>query len=111
MDCTGFFIHFVIPPKVILVVICVRAGRFAIVTIDIDFDTDGQQEVSFESDDAAFQLKFGGRYDFSDRWFAEGGATYLAASSVKMELPADSSQTIESDYQHWTVTAGVGFRF
>ena len=79
--------------------------------IDIDFDANGEQEISFESDDTALQLKFGGRYDFSDRWFAEAGATYLAASGVKMELPADASQTIESDYQHWTVSAGIGFRF
>ncbi len=79
--------------------------------IDIDFDADGQQEVSFESDDTAFQVKFGTRYDFSSRWFAEAGATYLTASGVRMELPADSSQTIESDYNHWTISAGIGFRF
>ena len=79
--------------------------------IDIDFDSDGQQEISFESDDTALQLKFGGRYDFSERWFAEAGATYLAASGVSLELPADSAQTITSDYNHWTVSAGIGFRF
>lgn len=79
--------------------------------IDIDFDAGGQQEVSFETDDTAFQLKFGARYDFSERWFAEAGATYLAASGVTMELPEDSAQTIESDYDHWTISAGIGFRF
>jgi outer membrane protein W len=79
--------------------------------IDIDFDSDGQQEISFEGDETALQLKFGARYDFSDRWFAEAGATYLAASGVTMELPADSVQTLESDYDHWTVSAGIGFRF
>lgn len=79
--------------------------------IDIDFDSNGQQEISFETDDTALQFKLGGRYDFSDRWFAEAGATYLTAGGVKMTLPADSAQTIESDYDHWTVTAGVGFRF
>lgn len=79
--------------------------------IDIDFDSDGQQEISFEGDDTGLQLKFGARYDFSDRWFAEAGATYLAASGVTMELPEDSAQTLESDYDHWTVSAGIGFRF
>ena len=79
--------------------------------IDIDFDTNGQQEISFETDDTALQFKFGGRYDFSERWFAEAGASYLTASGVKMALPEDSSRTIESDYDHWTVSAGVGFRF
>jgi hypothetical protein len=47
--------------------------------IDIDFDDAGQQEVSFESDDGGFQLKPGGRYEISERWFIEAGATYLPA--------------------------------
>lgn len=78
--------------------------------IDIDFETNGQ-ETSFEESDTGFQFKLGGRYDFSDRWFAEAGATYLLADGVTMELPADPSQTIESDYDHWTLSVGVGFRF
>jgi hypothetical protein len=79
--------------------------------IDIDFDRDGEQEISFETDDTALQLKFGGRYDFSERWFAEAGATYLTASGVTMELPEDNAQTISSDYDHWTFQLGAGFRF
>jgi len=79
--------------------------------IDIDFDRNGEQEISFESDDTAFQFKFGGRYDFSDRWFADAAATWLSASSVTMELPADESQTITSDYAHWTLQFGLGLRF
>ena len=86
-------------------------GIVYIQEIDIDFDANGQQEISFESDDTALQLKFGSRYDFSDRWFAEAGATYLAASGVTMTLPADPAQTIESDYRHWTISAGLGLRF
>ena len=79
--------------------------------IDIDFDDGGQQEVSFESDDTAWQFKLGGRYDFSERWFVDAAATYLVASGVRMELPADPSQTIESDYDHLTLSLGVGWRF
>ncbi len=79
--------------------------------IDIDFDDGGQQETSFESDDTAWQFKVGGRYDFSDRWFVDAAATYLVASSVEMELPADSSQRIESDYDHLMLSLGVGWRF
>jgi hypothetical protein len=79
--------------------------------IDIDFDRDGEQEISFESDDTALQLKFGTRYDFNDRWFAEAGATYLTADGVTMELPADGTQTITSDYEHWNLQLGVGLRF
>jgi opacity protein-like surface antigen len=79
--------------------------------IDIDFDNGGEQEISFETDDTAWQLKVGGRYDFSERWFVDAAATYLAASSVRMKLPADTSQTIESDYDHLTLSLGVGWRF
>jgi len=79
--------------------------------IDIDFDDAGQQEISFESDDGGFQLKLGGRYDISDRWFIEAGATYFAGGSITMELPADSSQTIAADYDHWSASIGAGIRF
>lgn len=79
--------------------------------IDIDFDDGGQQEISFESDETAWQFKVGGRYDFSERWFVDAAATYLAASSVRMELPADPSQTVESDYDHLMLSLGVGWRF
>lgn len=78
--------------------------------IDIDFETSGE-ETSFEESDTGFQLKLGGRYDFSDRWFAEAGATYLVADGVTMERPSDPTQTIESDYDHWALSVGVGFRF
>ena len=79
--------------------------------IDIDFENGGQQEISFESDDTAWQFKLGGRYDFSDRWFVDAAATYLVASGVRMELPADPTQAIESDYDHLMLSLGVGWRF
>jgi outer membrane protein W len=79
--------------------------------IDIDFDNDDQQEISFESDDSGFQLKFGGRYDFSDRWFVEAGATYFAGGGIEMKLPADGNQTLSADYDHWSASIGAGLRF
>lgn len=79
--------------------------------IDIDFDSGDQQEISFESDDTAWQFKLGGRYDFSERWFVDAAATYLMASSVRMALPADRSQVIQSDYDHLMLALGVGWRF
>lgn len=79
--------------------------------IDIDFDNGGEQEVSFESDDTAWQFKLGSRYDFSERWFVDAAATYLVAGGVRMELPADPSQSLESDYDHLTLSLGVGWRF
>jgi len=79
--------------------------------IDIDFDNGDQQEISFESDDTAWQFKVGGRYDFNERWFVDAAATYLMASNVRMELPADRSRTIQSDYDHLMLSLGIGWRF
>ncbi|MDX1508511.1 MAG: outer membrane beta-barrel protein [Woeseiaceae bacterium] len=79
--------------------------------IDIDFDDAGQQEISFETDDSGLQFKFGGRYDFSDRWFAEAGATYFSVDGVRMELPTEPTQTLTSDYDHWTASIAVGLHF
>lgn len=86
-------------------------GYLYLQEIDIDFDADGAQEVSFESDDGGFQIKLGGRYDMTDRWFVEAGATYFAGGDVTLELPADSSETIAADYDHWTMSIGAGIRF
>lgn len=79
--------------------------------IDIDFDNDGAQEVSFETDDSGLQFKLGGRYDVSERLFLEADATYFSADSIRMELGGSSTETIESDYQHWTVSLRGGIRF
>jgi outer membrane protein W len=79
--------------------------------IDIDFDNGGQQEISFETDDSGLQLKFGGRYDFSDRWFMEAGATYFDGGSIRMEIPSDADQGLTADYQHWSFSLGAGLRF
>ena len=86
-------------------------GYLYLQEVDIDFDNDGEQEISFETDDGGFQLKFGGRYDFSESWFVEGGATYFAGSDIRMERPADSSQTLAAEYEHWSVSLAAGFRF
>lgn len=79
--------------------------------IDIDFDNAGQQEISFESDDTALQLKLGTRYNRSNRLFFDASATYLAGSNVEMSLPSDSSEVVEADYNHWALSVGVGWRF
>lgn len=79
--------------------------------IDIDFDNAGEQEISFETDDTAWQAKVGAIYNLSDRWFVDGSLNYLTASSIRMAIPGDPSQTITSDYNHWTGSVGIGFRF
>ncbi|MGB5256700.1 MAG: outer membrane beta-barrel protein [Woeseiaceae bacterium] len=89
----------------------VAAGYLLLQEIDIDFDTSGQQEVSFETDDGGPQIKFGGRYDATERWFVEAGATYFDAGSVRMELPGAPLETLQSDYESWTLSIGAGFTF
>jgi outer membrane protein W len=86
-------------------------GYLYLQEIDIDFDNGGEQEISFESDDGGFQLKLGGRYDFSDRWFVEAGATWFAGGSITMERPDDATLTLSGDYDHWAVSVGGGIRF
>lgn len=89
----------------------VGAGYLLLQEIDIDFDSSGQQAVSFETDDGGPQIKFGGRYKASDRWFVEAGATYFDAGSVRMKLPASPGETLQSDYEHWSLSLAAGFLF
>ncbi len=79
--------------------------------IDIDFESESGEEFEFDADDTAFQFKVGGRYDFSERWFVDAVATYLVADGIKMRGTADRRQTVTSDYDHWKLGVGVGFRF
>jgi hypothetical protein len=88
---------------------CVGAGYLFLQ--EIDFDTSGQQEVSFETDDGGPQIKFGTRYRASDRWFVEAGATYFDAGTVRLELPASPIETLQSAYENWTFSLAAGFNF
>ncbi|MEM8546932.1 MAG: OmpW family outer membrane protein [Pseudomonadota bacterium] len=88
----------------------VGAGVVFIQEIDIDFEIGGV-ETSFETDDIAGQLQAGVRIGGGERWFADLGVRYLAASSVDLELPADGGQVIRADYDPLTITLGAGWRF
>ena len=88
----------------------VGAGIAFIQEIDIDFETAGT-ETSFETDDIGLQLQAGARYRLGERWFVDAGVRYLIASDVELELPADSSQTVTSDYDPLTLSVAVGWRF
>lgn len=88
----------------------VGAGVSFIQEIDIDFELAGQ-ETSFETDDIGIQLQAGARYAINDRWFADAGVRYLVANSVELELPADASQTLTSDYTPLTFSVGIGVKF
>lgn len=86
-------------------------GIVYIQEIDFDFEGSAGGDFEFDTDDAGLQFKFGGRYDFNDRWFADAKATYLTASDIRMRNTADRTQTLTSDYDHWTLAFGFGFRF
>lgn len=89
----------------------IGAGYLFLQEIDIDFESSGQQEISFETDDGGPQIKLGARYRASDNWFVEAGATYLDAGSVRMELPASPGETLQSNYENWTLSLAAGFTF
>ena len=88
----------------------VGAGVVFVQEIDIDFEVGGQ-ETSFETDDIGFQVQFGARYDFGERWFLDARVRYLALSGVELEFPSDTSRIVEADYAPLTVSAGIGYRF
>jgi opacity protein-like surface antigen len=79
--------------------------------IDIDFDNQGDQEISFETSDTAWQARIGATYNLTERWFVDGSLNYLTASGVRMEIPGEPSRTITSDYNHWMGSVGIGLRF
>ena len=86
-------------------------GLVYVQEIDIDFEDDAGNETEFDGDDTALQVKFGGRYDFSDRWFVDASARWLTTDGVRMRGTNDASQTITSDYDHWSFSVGAGFQF
>ena len=88
----------------------VGAGVVFVQEIDIDFEVGGQ-ETSFETDDIGFQVQFGARYDFGERWFLDARVRYLALSGVELEFRSDTSRIIKADYAPLTVSAGIGYRF
>ena len=88
----------------------VGAGLVFVQEIDIDFEIDSM-ETSFETDETGLQLQAGARYDLNDRLFMDLTARYLTVSGARMEFPADTSRTVESDYSPLTLSLGLGWRF
>ncbi|NJN64557.1 MAG: porin family protein [Acidobacteria bacterium] len=88
----------------------VGAGLAFFDEIDIDFEGEGIEN-SYSGGDIGFQILAGARYDVGERFFLDAGLRCVSVSSVDLEDEGTSGQTISADYQPWSVTAGVGFRF
>ncbi|MEM9403533.1 MAG: porin family protein [Pseudomonadota bacterium] len=88
----------------------VGAGFAFVQEIDIDFEVNAM-ETSFETDETGLQLQAGARYDLGDRLFLDLTARYLTVSGARLEFPADTSRSVESDYSPLTLSLGLGWRF
>ena len=78
--------------------------------VDIDFEQGGQ-ELSYSGDGFGVQLLAGARYDFGERWFLDAGLRYLSAGEVTMDGEGAATGRVRADYEPWSATFGVGWRF
>jgi len=78
--------------------------------VDIDFEQGGQ-ELSYSGDGFGVQLLAGARYDFGERWFLDAGLRYLSAGEVTMDGEGAATGRVRADYEPWSATIGVGWRF
>jgi opacity protein-like surface antigen len=85
-------------------------GAVWLTEVDIDFESAGT-ETSFSGDGFGVQAIFGARYDLGERWFLESSVRYLAAGSVDLRDEADPVRRLDADYDPWSVTVGIGWKF
>ena len=78
--------------------------------VDIDFEQGGQ-ELSYSGDGFGVQLLAGARYEFGERWFLDAGLRYLSAGEVTMDGEGAATGRVRADYEPWSATVGVGWRF
>jgi opacity protein-like surface antigen len=78
--------------------------------VDIDFEQDGQ-EVSYSGDGFGVQLLAGARYEIGERWFVDAGLRYLSAGEVTMDDEGSTTGRVRADYEPWSATLGIGWRF
>ena len=88
----------------------VGLGAVWLTEVDIDFEQP-EGELSYSGDDFGLQILAGARYDFSDRLFVDAGLRYLAASSIQLDGEQGAAGRITADYEPWSVTVAVGWRF
>lgn len=78
--------------------------------VDIDFEQGGQ-ELSYSGDGFGLQLIVGARYELGERWFLDAGLRYLSADSVTMDGEGEAIGQVRAEYEPWSATAGIGWRF
>jgi len=85
-------------------------GAAWLTEVDIDF-TQGGRELSYSGDGFGVQMLAGARYDLGDRWFVDAGLRYLNAGKVTMGGEGSTTGRVRADYEPWSVTAGLGWKF
>lgn len=78
--------------------------------VDIDFEQGGQ-ELSYSGDGVGVQLLAGARYELGERWYLDAGLRYLRAGEVTMDGEGATTGTIRADYEPWSATLGIGWKF
>ena len=85
-------------------------GLAYLTEVDIDFEQ-GAQETSFSGDGFGLQLLAGARYEFGERWFVDAGVRYLTAGKVSMTGEGAAVGRASADYNPWSATIGIGWKF
>ena len=88
----------------------VGLGLAYLTEVDIDFEQ-GNQESSYSGDGLGLQVLAGARYEFGQRWFLDAGLRYLNAGKVSMVGEGSASGRASADYNPWSATLGIGWRF
>ena len=63
------------------------------------------------SDGLYVQLLAGARYEIGEQWFLDAGLRYLSAGEVTMDGEGAATGRVRADYEPWSATVGVGWRF
>ena len=51
------------------------------------------------------------RYEIGARWFLDAGRRYLSTGEVTMDGEGAATSRVRADYEPWSATLGIGWRF
>jgi outer membrane protein W len=88
----------------------VGLGLAWLTEVDIDFEQRGE-ELSYSGDGFGVQVLAGARYELGERWFLDAVLRYLNPGEVTMDSEGAASGRVRADYEPWSATLGVGWRF